>query len=182
MTNIPNKLKLGLMAFAAMGMTAAASSAEARPYRPYHHKQRITKHQYRVMKRANRRKARRDFRNLDKHRNGVLTRADFVLPRRYSYRYEWRRTSHGWHRVRVRDYRRTHVRHNRRQRRAMMRKWNQLRRVADTNHDNRVTRHEFIRARRLIFERKIRHHYIVMNRYRTPYRVPYQNPYRRTRF
>gem|GEM_PF-6531692 len=175
MTNTLPTIKLGLMAAAAFGMTAVASNADAKPYWPYHRgKTRITRYQYRQMKRADRRKAHRDFRNLDKQRNGVLTRADLVPRRHRLYRYERRYTNRGYRRVR--DYRN---RKNFRRRRAGIRHWRNLRRIADRNYDGRVTRYEFTRARRLMFDSRIRRNYVVTGSYR---RAPHRNPYKRTRF
>lgn len=165
MTKKLDKLKLGLMAFAAFGLTAGvASSVDASPYK---RKQRITEHQYRTMKRANLRDAMRDFTRMDINRDGRLSRRDFIRYQRPQYR--WQRTRTGWRRVPVRTQR------------VDTRKWRELRRTADVNRDRRITLSEYRRARTRGFERRIAANYIVMRTYRPNRPLPPHTPYRPAR-
>ncbi len=94
-----SKTKLGIIALAAFGVTTlAAGSADAKTYKPHE----VRPHgieNYRALKHRQVKQIKRDFKNLDTNKDGVLTHSDGITKTKVGYK--WKRVRRGWKRVPV---------------------------------------------------------------------------------
>jgi len=107
LTKTSSKLKLGLFALAAFGMTTiAAGSADAKPMRGYRGKHVKSIKRGKLIKtptpflKNKTRAAERDFHAMDKNNDGVITKRDFLVRVKAGTKWKrtWKRTKRGWKR------------------------------------------------------------------------------------